>query len=205
MGKNFIILSFIALTLISCSPKDNNVIFTGIIENVSENNILVETKDDVSFVSASVSYDKSMNLDFIPEVGQTVKIEILPEIMESYPVQVKAVKIELINSDNSLKAEYKKINAEEAKKIMDSESIIVLDVRTQSEYDEGHINNALLLPVTEIEEKAEEILKNKNEKILVYCRSGNRSQTASKQLIEMGYTEVYDFGGIIDWPYEIVK
>lgn len=205
MGKHLIILSFLIFTLIGCTPEDNSIIFTGIIENASENNMLVATKDEVGFDNASVSYDKNMKLDFIPEIGQTVKIEILPEIRESYPVQVTAVKIELINSEMKLKAEYKKITQEEAKKIIDSENIIVLDVRTQQEYDEGHIKNAILLPVTEIDKKAEAILKNKNEKIFVYCRSGNRSQTASKLLIEMGYTEVYDFGGIIDWPYEIVK
>lgn len=205
MGKHLIILSFLIFTLIGCTPEDNSIIFTGIIENASENNMLVATKDEVGFDNASVSYDKNMKLDFIPEIGQTVKIEILPEIRESYPVQVTAVKIELINSEMKLKAEYKKITQEEAKKMIDSENIIVLDVRTQQEYDEGHIKNAILLPVTEIDKKAEAILKNKNEKIFVYCRSGNRSQTASKLLIEMGYTEVYDFGGIIDWPYEIVK
>lgn len=101
---------------------------------------------------------------------------------------------------------YKKISAEDAKKIIDSEEdVIILDVRTLEEYNEGHIENALLLPVNEISDKAEKILTEKDAKILVYCRSGNRSATASKQLIKMGYTDVYDFGGIISWPYEIVK
>jgi len=101
--------------------------------------------------------------------------------------------------------EYIKINSEEAKKMMDSEEVIVLDVRTQAEYAEGHIENAVLLPVDEISAKAEEDIKDKDAKILVYCRSGNRSATAAKNLISMGYTNVYDFGGIIDFPYEIVK
>ena len=101
--------------------------------------------------------------------------------------------------------EYIEIGAEDAKKVMDSEEVIVLDVRTQAEYDDGHIENAVLLPVDEISAKAEDVLKDKNAKILVYCRSGNRSATAARTLINMGYTNVYDFGGIIDWPYEIVK
>ncbi len=100
---------------------------------------------------------------------------------------------------------YKKISAEEAKSIIDNEDVIIVDVRTKGEYDSGHIENAVLLPVAEIANKAEEVLPDKNAKILVYCRSGNRSATASKDLIKMGYTNVYDFGGIIDWPYEIIK
>jgi phage shock protein E len=99
--------------------------------------------------------------------------------------------------------EYKKITAEEAKIIIDEEDVIILDVRTQAEYDEGHIENAILLPDTEIEDKAEMVLTDKDAKILVYCRSGNRSATSAQTLIEMGYTNVYDFGGIIDWPYEV--
>lgn len=107
------------------------------------------------------------------------------------------------NIDNN--TEYKKINAEEAKAMIDREDVIILDVRTQEEYDSGHIENAVLLPVTEIADKAEEILPDKDAKILIYCRSGNRSATASKDLIRMGYTNVYDFGGINSWPYGIVK
>ena len=103
------------------------------------------------------------------------------------------------------KTEYIQIGAEDAKKVMDSEEVIVLDVRTQAEYDDGHVENAVLIPVDEISAKAENVLQDKNAKILVYCRSGNRSATAARTLIDMGYTNVYDFGGIIDWPYDIVK
>lgn len=99
-------------------------------------------------------------------------------------------------------AKYTKIAAEEAKNIMDTESnIIILDVRTQDEFDSGHIDGAILIPNTEITAKAPEILVDKDQKILVYCRSGNRSKSASEDLISMGYTQVYDFGGINDWPY----
>nr|WP_300093653.1 rhodanese-like domain-containing protein [Sedimentibacter sp.] len=103
------------------------------------------------------------------------------------------------------KAEYVKISPEEAKEIMESEEAIVLDVRTKEEFGQGHIDGAVLLPVDEISSKAEEVLKDKNAKILVYCRSGNRSAAAARTLLGMGYENVYDFGGIIDWPYEIVK
>ena len=81
--------------------------------------------------------------------------------------------------------------------------IIILDVREQYEYDEGHIPNAILIPYTEIEGKAESMLPDKNKEILVYCRSGRRSKIAAESLVKLGYTNVKEFGGIIDWPYEI--
>ncbi len=191
--------------LFGCSSKDDTVTFIAEIDSVSENSILVTTSDDVGFDLASVSYGENLKLDFTPEAGQIVEITIMPEIRESYPVQVTAVKIQLQNEDPDMitKTEYKKITAEEAKTIMDQEEdVIILDVRTQEEYEDGYIENAILLPDYEINDNAETILPDKNAKILVYCRSGNRSASSAKALIKMGYTDVYDFGGIIDWPYE---
>ena len=96
------------------------------------------------------------------------------------------------------------ITAEEAKEIIDSEEgYIILDVRTQEEYDQGHIPGAILIPNTAIEAKAEDVLTDKNQLILVYCRSGRRSKIAAEALVELGYTNIKEFGGIIDWPYEI--
>ena len=101
---------------------------------------------------------------------------------------------------------YKQISAEEAKNIMDSgEEHITLDVREQNEYDAGHIPGAILIPYTEIENKAKDVLHDKDATILVYCRSGRRSKIASESLAKLGYTNVKEFGGINDWEYEIVK
>ncbi|MBQ8298745.1 MAG: rhodanese-like domain-containing protein [Clostridia bacterium] len=101
---------------------------------------------------------------------------------------------------------YEQISQEEAKSIMDTESnFIILDVRTEEEFAEGHIENAILIPDYEIASKAEEVLKDKSQLILVYCRSGRRSQLAAEALVELGYTNVKEFGGIIDWKHEIVK
>ena len=98
---------------------------------------------------------------------------------------------------------YMNITAQEAKEIMDTESdYVILDVRTQEEYDEGHIKDAMLIPDYEIADRAESELTDKEQLILVYCRSGRRSKNAAKQLSDMGYTNVKEFGGIIDWPYE---
>lgn len=100
---------------------------------------------------------------------------------------------------------YETITPEEAKRIMDSEEVIILDVREKDEYDAGHIKGAILIPYTEIATKASKMIPDKNAKILVYCRSGRRSKIASEQLILIGYTNIFEFGGIIDWPYEIEK
>lgn len=98
-----------------------------------------------------------------------------------------------------------KINAEEAKTMMEEEEVIVVDVRTEEEYKEAHIEGAVRLTLDTIEDKAAEILPDKQAKYLVYCRSGNRSATASELLRSMGYENIYDFGGIVDWPYETVS
>lgn len=100
----------------------------------------------------------------------------------------------------SEKVEYRKISADEAKEIIDNGDYnIILDVRLLEEYKEGHIKNAIIIPVDELQTKALEMLTNKEDKILVYCKSGRRSEIASKTLIEMGYTNVYDFGGLNNW------
>lgn len=98
---------------------------------------------------------------------------------------------------------YKNIKPEEAKKRLDNEKgIILLDVRTEEEYAEKHIPNSLLIPVEVIEEEAPSKLSDKSATIFVYCRSGRRSVTASETLVKMGYTNIYNLGGINDWPYE---
>ena len=101
-------------------------------------------------------------------------------------------------------AVYMNITAEEAKEIMDTEEgYIILDVREQDEYDAGHIPEAILIPYTQIGEKANEMLPDKDQLILVYCRSGRRSKIAAEDLVELGYTNIKEFGGIINWPYEV--
>ena len=101
-------------------------------------------------------------------------------------------------------AAYRQISQEEAKEMMDAGDAVVLDVREQSEYDEGHIPGAVLLPVGSIDgDTAAAVIPEKSTTVLVYCRSGNRSKTAAAALAELGYTDVCEFGGINTWPYEI--
>lgn len=98
---------------------------------------------------------------------------------------------------------YQQISQQEAKEMMDSQEVILLDVREQEEYDQGHIPGAVLLPVGTIsEETAGAVIPEKEDTVLVYCRSGNRSKTAAAALAQLGYTNVYEFGGINTWPYE---
>ena len=97
---------------------------------------------------------------------------------------------------------YQQIPQEEAKEMMDAQEVIILDVREQDEYDGGHIPGAMLLPVGMInEETAAGVIPGKDATVLVYCRSGNRSKTASSALADLGYTNIYEFGGINTWPY----
>ena len=99
---------------------------------------------------------------------------------------------------------YRQISQEEAKKMMDTREVLILDVREQDEFDAGHIPGAVLLPVGTITgETAAAVIPEKDSVVLVYCRSGNRSKTASAALAELGYTGIYEFGGINTWPYEV--
>lgn len=98
---------------------------------------------------------------------------------------------------------YRNISPQDAKKRLDSEKgIVLLDVRTPEEYAQKHIPGSLLIPVDEIETQAAAKLADKDAVIFVYCRSGRRSVTASEALVGMGYSQVYNLGGINDWPYE---
>ena len=106
--------------------------------------------------------------------------------------------------ENVQEAVYVNITALQAKEIMDSEEgFIILDTRTREEYEESHIPGAILIPYDEILEKAEGVLTDKDQLILVYCRSGRRSKLAAQDLVKLGYTNIKEFGGIIDWPYEV--
>ena len=101
-------------------------------------------------------------------------------------------------------ATYRQIDQDTARDMMDEQDVIILDVREPGEYDSGHIPGAVLLPVGSINrESAADAIPQRDSTVLVYCRSGNRSKTASTVLAELGYTGIHEFGGIVTWPYEI--
>ena len=209
MKKVFSILFMAVFLLSGCgsSELNNNIVFQATVENVQANSMVVTTTDDVGFNMARVDFAENLEIAFEPSKGQLVEIEALPEIRESYPVQITAVKISLLEEpeEEPAKNSYSKITAQEAQEMMDQENVIILDVRTEAEFAEGHIPNAVLLPDTEIKQRAEEVLPDKEQTILVYCRSGRRSALAAQELADMGYTNVYDFGGILDWTGDVVK
>lgn len=100
---------------------------------------------------------------------------------------------------------YRKISAEEAKqKIDENKDVIIVDVRTPEEYAEKHLEGAINIPNETIADRQPEQLPDQDAEILVYCRTGVRSKQASDKLVEMGYQNIYDMGGIADWPYETV-
>lgn len=108
--------------------------------------------------------------------------------------------------DSMKENSYQQISQETAKEMMDTQEVIILDVREQYEFDAGHIPGAVLLPVGSItKDTAAAVIKDPDTVVLVYCRSGNRSKTASQALADIGYTNIYEFGGINTWPYEIEK
>ncbi|WP_245157047.1 rhodanese-like domain-containing protein [Anaerovorax sp. IOR16] len=107
--------------------------------------------------------------------------------------------------EQEIKSEYNLITTEEAYQRMNENiNAVILDVRTQEEYNAGHISGAILVPNETIKDNKPDKLPDLDEEILIYCRSGNRSQQAAEKLLKIGYTNVYDFGGIQDWTYGIV-
>lgn len=118
----------------------------------------------------------------------------------------KNAKINKEGSTSSEKASFNNITPEEANERLERDKgIILLDVRTKEEYKNGHIKGSMLIPVDNLKTEAENKLKDKDSPIFVYCRSGNRSVTAANLLVDLGYTNVYNLGGINNWPYEVVK
>jgi len=110
------------------------------------------------------------------------------------------------SSSQAAESGFKSIKPVEAKKMLESEKgIVLLDVRTEPEYNEGHIPGSTLIPLDLLLDKVEGKIPNKDTKILIYCRSGNRSKQAAEMLTSKGYKNVYDLGGIISWPYEVEK
>ncbi len=118
-----------------------------------------------------------------------------------------------LNVEDSGESEYMQKNSqgfyeisqEKAKEMIDNKDVYIIDVRELNEYNDGHIENSILVPVGEVTRKIEDVVEDKNSTILVYCRSGRRSKVASLHMVSLGYENVYEFGGISTWKYGIVK
>lgn len=101
-------------------------------------------------------------------------------------------------------APYQTVTPDEARALIGREGVLLLDVRTQEEYDEAHIEGAVLVPYDALPDNLKNLPEDKDTVIIVYCRSGRRSAIAAQTLTDMGYTQVFDLGGIQSWPYETV-
>lgn len=112
------------------------------------------------------------------------------------------VVVAVLTACGNTNEEYNNVSIEEAKQLIDDKNVVVLDVRTQEEFEEGHIPNAKLIPLQELEGRLEELKE--DESYLVVCRSGNRSGKASEILLNSGFSNIYNMtGGMNDWAYEI--
>ena len=109
--------------------------------------------------------------------------------------------MDTLNTDK--KSCYHKISAEKAHQMMcELPCFHIIDVRTRNEFQESHIKGAILIPCFEIASSAELRFLNKELPVFIYCKGGTRSRCSAENLVQMGFTKVYDIGGIIDWPYE---
>ena len=189
--------------------------FIGTIIDIYNNSILVEPEEGANERKSSDKISMAINrqtngINDFYVVGNKVRITYNGVIMESYPAQISATKVELVGgvalSKDNIKGEIKNVSMDEIVKIMnENQNYIILDVRTFEEYNYGHIPNAICIPNETINEDVINKLPNKEQLILIYCRSGNRSKQAANKLQELGYTNLIEFGGIIDWKGEIVK
>ena len=122
------------------------------------------------------------------------------------PMMLSAVLLSSCGTPGSSSSGYRQISMDEAVKMMkDEKNYIILDVRRPDEYAEGHIPGAINVPNEEIGTAEIAELPDKSQLILVYCRSGRRSKEASEKLVKLGYTNIVEFGGILDWKGEIEK
>ncbi len=164
-----------------------------------------EGKPSVYGWTSMLNLQESHVWEFMPNDAMRVKsfVFLVRQRATKDAVQSQAMAFWYIYSRERV-GEYRKITAEQAYEMMNTQEVVIVDVRTQSEYDEGHIQNAVLIPNETIGSEPPTNLPDKNAIILVYCRSGRRSEEAARKLVNLGYVIIYDFGGINDWTYGTV-
>jgi rhodanese-related sulfurtransferase len=174
-----------------------------IIEIVDGEHIVIRNEEDTSIY---FKIDISGGLSFSSGVDENLQLDnvIMAEVEmldpEALPKDTKLIQITANKAPD-----YMVIDAVQAKAIIDEGGAIIIDVRTRVEYEEGYIPDAYNVPLDQIDKQIGNVTSDLDATILVYCRSGNRSKVAARILTEMGYTNVYDFGGIVEWPYDIVE
>lgn len=135
------------------------------------------------------------------------KLFAIPAIFAIFLLTACASQNEEKGSGAAQSDSYHKIDAETARQMIDAaeQEVTIVDVRTEEEYKEGHLAQALLIPVETIGNEMPEALPDPEAALIIYCRSGRRSKEAADKLVGLGYQKVYDMGGIIDWPYDTIS
>jgi len=214
MRKQFLIISImLAIVLVVSGCKTNTATetptnengatgITGrIIEIVDGEHIIIRNEEDTSIyfkidIRKGLTVTSGVDSNLNPDNVITADVKMLNA--NTIPRET-----ELISITGNNAPDYRIINAEQALAIMVEGDVLVIDVRTRTEFESGYIPEAYNVPLDQIEKSFKNVTENKDDTILIYCRSGNRSKVAARILTEMGYTNVYDFGGIVNWPYDI--
>lgn len=202
-----LLLSLVLLITVSCQSQpaieEDTSIYEGrVMEMYAYNSFLIRIIDSSDKVILNIDDDVSFTLssrkDFY--IGNNVTFEFKTTDFSEEILEISPYKIH-----ENIAVTYTVITPSKGKEMMDSQVVIIVDVREQYEYDDGHIKNAQLIPVGTIKQQAPNLLIDKNANIIVYCKSGNRSKMAAEILVKLGYTNIFEMGGINSWPYDIVK
>lgn len=213
------LILFIILSIAGCSDSNEVVVsptqepmvsevastaVTGRIIEIKDNeHIIIRNEEDTSIyyrldISGGLKVNEGVNSNLQP--NNVISADV--EMKNSDTIPQETV---LISVTENKAPDYRVIDAEEAKAIIDKGGALVVDVRTRVEYEEGYIPDAFNVPLDQIDKGIKNVTDDKDATILLYCRSGNRSKVAARILTEIGYTNVYDFGGIVNWPYDIIE
>ena len=205
MKKLFFVLISSLLLLTSCEASQENMTIEARIVLVYRDHLFVDIEGDVPFDYADLYYEEGYELSFEPHAEQIIQAEILPQVHKD-PPEVTAVHVEkLEDGPLASRIPIKEIPHDEAKKMLENEDVRLLDVRTEEEYHSGHLPDAVQVEEKDLASYAQSELPDKEQTIFVYCRTGIRSYEACLTLTELGYEEIYDLGGIVEWPYEIIE
>lgn len=216
--KKILLITFIVISVVfvsACSvvevpgPTEEDVSDEGvpvdgrIIDMVPGDYIIIRNEEDTSIyheinISGGIVTKSGVSDELEPD--NVISARVLIKDAESIPIGA-----ELILVESNTAPDYRVIDAAEAKKMIDEGNVLILDVRTRVEFEAGYIPDAFNIPLGTIADVIKHITTDKQAVLLVYCRSGNRSKVAARELTELGYVNVYDFGGIINWPYEIFE
>ena len=187
----------------------------GVVESLAADSLTLKVEPGEEALQSSdriVVFLDKLNGEDTPElaVGDRIAVYYDGQIAESYPAQIHQVYgiVRLDTTQEEVEASvaaFTQITPQQAKAYMEQmPQAIVLDVREEYEYEAGHIPGAVLFPLGTIERgSAAQVIPEQDTMVLVYCRSGSRSKMAANRLVQLGYTQVYEFGGILDWPYEV--